>query len=101
MTSPDNRNAPTQVDDEQGTDEILRANRELTRQELADTVSALAHKADLPARSKEAAREYQARASRAALNVGERATLQRTMALAGSVVLAIGVLAIVRSRRRG
>lgn len=90
---------PHRTPDARDADQILHAERELTRQELADTVAGLAYKADLPARSRHAAQEYQARAGRAALRVGERATLRRA-ALGGGLVLAIAVALAARPKRR-
>ncbi|GAA4455656.1 DUF3618 domain-containing protein [Phytohabitans houttuyneae] len=81
--------------------EELRADIERTREDLGDTVSALAGKADVKARTKEAVADAKDR-------VGERAgevtdTVRRrpvpVAAAAGGALAAVGAVLVVRRRR--
>ncbi|GGP71728.1 DUF3618 domain-containing protein [Saccharothrix coeruleofusca] len=54
--------------------DVLRADIELTRQELGDTVEALVHKVDVPARVKENAHERVEQVKQRGQQVKEKAT---------------------------
>ncbi|MQA10721.1 MAG: DUF3618 domain-containing protein [Pseudonocardiaceae bacterium] len=105
MTSTEHRNPEPPG----GSGDQLQADRELTREELAGTVQALAAKADVAGRSKQAAHDYVRAAQDRAADLAVR--VRRTgeawagplwipiAALAGPAAVAVSVLAVAKSRR--
>lgn len=76
------------------TPEELRAQIEATREELGETVEALAHKADVKARAKERVDEVRAEARQ----LPRRHS--RELAIAGGAVAVIAVALLARRGRR-
>ena len=60
------------ITDVNGEDELLRADRELTRQELKETIETLADRLDVPKRSRNAAHRFIATAQQRAAALGAR-----------------------------
>jgi hypothetical protein len=86
----------------------LRTDIERTREDLGDTVAALAGKADVKARAKEAAGDAKGRALEGASTAVERAgefteTVRRRpvplAAAAGGLLAGVGAVMVVRRRR--
>jgi hypothetical protein len=83
------------------TTQELRAEVEHARDQLADTVSQLAAKADLKSRAQLRARETRARVQRQGRHAAEDGQgKQGTMAAAGGGVLVLAVLAALIYKRR-
>lgn len=87
--------------DDAGTDDI-KADIEATRAELADTVSALADKVDVKARAHDKVEETKAVVSQKAHDVGDgiNANRESAVGITVAVLVAIGLLAWWRRRRR-
>ncbi|WP_409370740.1 DUF3618 domain-containing protein [Mycolicibacterium sediminis] len=88
-------------DEDAGVDE-LQADIEATREELADTVSALADKVDVKARAHDKAEEAKAAVAQKAHDVGSGIDANRGSAagIAVGVLVVVGLLAWWRRRRR-
>jgi hypothetical protein len=80
MTTPPRKD----VHDDAETTDQLRQDIERTRQELGETVEALAHKVNVPERAKTAARETREKVTVTAAEIAEQA---RTAALRGAETL--------------
>jgi hypothetical protein len=84
--------------------EVIKQQIDHTRTELAETVEALAYKADVPSRAKEriAVKSSQLRekATTAGHRMGERAAATRTRALSGAAGAAIAILMLALFLRR-
>lgn len=91
-------------------EEVLHADRDLTRRELSDTIDALTHKADLASQSQQVAHNYITKAQDGAATVGGYVRRGReacaeskwlsSAVLAGAAVVVTSVLALARARYR-
>jgi len=83
------------------TEQELRAEIAQTRAELGQTVEALAAKADVKARAKEAARRQVSVLRDKASEAGRNPAVRRSAApAAAAAALATGIVLVVRGRRR-
>ncbi len=79
--------------------EQLRADIEQQRQELGETVNALAHKADVRTRAQEKSTELKEQARQRGIEFKQQAQ-QDPGTLIGPVIVLLALVAFVRGRRR-